>query len=73
MSISNKYNIPQETVKRMVQDGILSSKWPMYEEVYSMYKSSSAKSKSQIFLDISMKTNIPENTVKYIVSVMDKI
>lgn len=73
MSLSNKYNIPQETINKMIRDGILSSKWPTYEEVYKMYKASTARSKAQTFLDISIKLNIPENTIKFIVSYMDKI
>lgn len=73
MSISNKYNIPQDTVNQMVKDGIISSKWPRYEEVYQLYKQSSGKSKASKFLDISIKLNIPERTVKMMIETMDKI
>lgn len=73
MSISNKYNIPQDTVNQMVKDGIISSKWPRYEEVYALYKQSIGKSKASKFLDISIKLNIPERTVKMMIETMDKI
>lgn len=37
--LSNKYNIPEETVKKMIQDGVISCSWPGYEEVYNLWKS----------------------------------
>jgi hypothetical protein len=75
MSLSNKYNIPQSTVNKMVKDGVISCTWPRYEEVYDMYKSysSSGKTKTEIYYEIAERTRISEHTVKMIVLKMDKI
>lgn len=77
MSISNKYNIPEDTFKKMLKDGILSSKWPTYDEVYDMFKSIQAnnptKSKSTIYYEIAEAKKMNEFTVKQIVTRMDKI
>lgn len=75
MSLSNKYNIPQETVNKMVKDGVISCTWPMYEEIYSMYKAAlnTGKSKTAIYNDIAEKKNISESLVKQVVLKLDKI
>jgi len=71
MSISNKYNIPQETVNKMVKDGVISCSWPMYEEVYNMFLSyPQGKSKTQIYYEIAEKKGISERTVRDIISKM---
>lgn len=70
MSLAKKYNVPQETIKRMVNDGVISCSWPMYEEIYAMYQKSMAiggKSKTQIFYEIAEAKGISERTVKNIV------
>ena len=36
--LSEKFNIPQETVKSMMQNGVISCKWSGYEDVHKMYK-----------------------------------
>lgn len=38
MSLSEKYNIPKETVVKMVNDGVISCSWPSYEHIYYVYK-----------------------------------
>lgn len=70
MSLAKKYNVPQETIKRMVNDGVISCSWPMYEEIYAMYQKSMSiggKSKTQIFYEIAEAKGISERTVKNIV------
>ncbi len=67
MSLSSKYNIPQETIKNMVKDGVISCTWPMYEEIYAMYQQSMAiggKTKTEIYYEIAQEKRVSENTVK---------
>jgi len=75
MKLSNKYNIPQETVNKMVNDGVISFSWPRYEEIYEMYKKSLScgKKKYEIYYEIAIKMNCSEYTIKSIVSKLDKI
>lgn len=74
MSISNKYNIPQDTLKKMYRDGLISCKWEGYEEVYDNFKSrvGSGKSKSDIYMDIAAEKNISPRTVRLMVETMAK-
>lgn len=75
MSLSNKYNIPKETIQKMVNDGVISCSWPMYEDIYEMYQKSMAvggKSKTQIFYEIAEAKGISERTVKNIIYVVYK-
>lgn len=70
MSLSDKYNIPKETVQRMVNDGVISCSWPMYEEIYAMYKNSMSiggKTKTQIFYEIAEAKNVSKRTVEYVI------
>lgn len=75
MSLSNKYNIPQETVNKMVKDGVISCTWPAYEEIYAMYQgySHSGMTKTEIYYQIAEKKNMSESSVKQIILKMDKI
>lgn len=36
--LSNKYNIPEETVSKMIKDGVISCSWSTYDEVTAMRK-----------------------------------
>lgn len=36
--LSEKFNIPQETVKSLIKNGIISCSWEGYEEVYDLHK-----------------------------------
>lgn len=70
MSLSEKYKIPKETIKKMINDGVISCSWPMYEEIYAMYKQSMSiggKSKTQIFYEIAEAKKVSERTVKNII------
>lgn len=71
MSLAKKYNIPQEAVKRMINDGWLSCSTPSYEEIYSMYQKSMAvggKSKTQIIHDICEEKHISERMFYYVIN-----
>lgn len=75
MSLSNKYNVPQETIKKMINDGVISCSWPKYEEIYAMYTNEvkTGKTKTLIYYEIAEKKKMPETTVKSIILKMDKI
>lgn len=71
MSLSKKYNIPPETVKKMINDGWLCCSTPNYEEVYAMYKNSlslGGKSKAEIIHEICEAKHVKERTVYYIIN-----
>jgi hypothetical protein len=75
MKLSNKYNIPQEAVDKMIKDGIIGCQWPMYEEIYDLYLKAlnTGKTKTLIYYEIGEKKGIPETSVKAIILKMDKI
>lgn len=75
MKLCNKYNIPEATLTQMVKDGVISSKWPVYEEIYNLYLTmkSNGKSKEQIYLDIADLKNIKSRTVREMIEVVSKI
>ncbi len=39
MTLENKYNVPTETIKRMVKDGVISCSVSRHYEIYDLYKS----------------------------------
>jgi len=59
--LSKKYNIPVETVNRMVKDGVISCSWVGHEEVYQMWKA------GVCIGDIAFKCHMTERNVHYIV------
>jgi hypothetical protein len=65
--LSNKYNIPESTIKQMISDGVISCTWAKYEEVYSCYKSLSCSNVDKVVSTVSEKTNVPVRTVYYII------
>lgn len=36
--LSDKYNVPPDTLKKMTRDGVISCTWEGYEEVYKLWK-----------------------------------
>jgi len=71
MSLSNKYNIPQETVNKMVRDGVISCSWPAYEQIYAMYKKSMSipgAIKSRVVVELADKVGYSERQVRAIIS-----
>jgi len=75
MKLSNKYGVSQDTINQMVKDGVLSSKWPAYEEVYSMYLKlkETCRSKEEIYYIISDQKNIHKSTVRLMIETIAKI
>lgn len=71
MKLSNKYGIPQETVDRMVKDGVISCLWPRYEKIYALFKSGMTKTgaiKSHVINDIADAERISERQIREIIS-----
>lgn len=58
--LSKKYNIPCETVNKMIKDGIISCSWTVYEEVYKQWTS------GMTIGDIAFKHHMTERNVCYI-------
>jgi hypothetical protein len=70
MSISNKYNVPQETITKMIKDGLISGLSPRNIEICDMYKSMLAKggkSKAQIQRDIADIHDTSDRNIRYII------
>lgn len=74
MSLSNKYGIPQETVNQMIKDGVISCKYPRYEEVYNLFLtySGSGKTKTDIYYEMGEKLKMSSESIKKIVAQMGK-
>lgn len=76
MSLSKKYNIPIETIKKMVNDGVIACSAERYEEVFEQFKkyklADPTKSNSQIFIEMSEQMNISDASIKKIVYIMGK-
>lgn len=73
MSLSNKYNVPQDTIKKMIDDGVISCSWPRYEEIYTMYQRSMivpGAVKSKVVIEIGEKTGYSERQVR---NIIDKV
>lgn len=60
--LSEKYNIPAETVNKMIKDGVISCSWSNYEEVYQLFKKGMSTS------EISFHTRMSERNVRYILT-----
>lgn len=76
MSLAKKYDIPLETVQRMVKDGVISCSAVRYEEVYDAYKKyktvSPNKSDVQISYEIADQMNMSDTSVRKIIYLMKK-
>ena len=76
MSLSNKYNIPEETLTKMVRDGVVNTKSVTSYEVYELFKSlmnsQPGKSKSEIYYQIADIKKMNYFTVKEMVYRSDK-
>lgn len=70
MSLSKKYDIPQETVKKMINDGWITCSAPMYEKIYADFvksTSSSYKSLTAVYNEVAEKNRVSEKTVRDVV------
>jgi len=73
--LSNKYGVPEPTIKKMINDGVISCSWTKYDEVYDLYQKlkKTGVTKYKMYMDISIELNINERTVKDIILKLDKI
>lgn len=71
MSLDKKYNIPAETVSKMVQDGVISCSVVRHYELLDMFNAmkvaNPTMSNYEIFYHISEKTGNSQDNVKNIV------
>ena len=73
MSLAKKYENdwkedPEKAVKKMVNDGVISCSWPLYDEIYAMFQNSMSiggKTKTEIYYEISEKKGVSKRTVEY--------
>lgn len=70
MKLCNKYNIPQETIDKMVKDGIISCSWPRYEKIYESFKAfmRTSPSRGQAIRKVSDQENISERHIRDIIA-----
>lgn len=71
MKISNKYNIPQEAIDRMVKDGLIACQWPRYEKIYEQFEDMMRKPgaiRSHVIRDLSDKERVSERHIREIIS-----
>lgn len=70
MILSNKYNVPQETLNKMIKDGVISCAWPRYEEIYQKFKQAMKPGcvKTRIILEVSEKEGISERYLRQIIA-----
>lgn len=57
--ICKKYNISQDSFKKMVQDGVISTTYPHYEEIYACFKMNLSNSTGTE--DAVLKTSIEKS------------
>jgi predicted transcriptional regulator YheO len=69
MSLSDKYNIPQATIKAMIKDGWISCSVPQYEEIAYFYKKQieSGLSSSEAINRTAEVTSVSKRTVYRVV------
>jgi len=60
MILENRYNIPEQTVKRMINDGVIKSAWNTCDEITKM------KREGKTWDEISFKTKMSIRNAKYI-------
>lgn len=65
--LSDKYNLPPDTIKKMISNGVISCSWVGYEEVYKLYL------EGKTLLDISIATGRSTSSVFYIVQKFKKM
>lgn len=67
MSLSKKYNVPQNAINEMVKDGVISCSWPKYEEIYEDFKRTSSgtfKNITAVYIALAEKHKVSEKTVR---------
>jgi predicted DNA-binding protein YlxM (UPF0122 family) len=59
--LSEKFNVPETTIKNMIRSGVISCTWEGYEEVISLYKQGKSLS------EIAIETNRSKTSVHGII------
>lgn len=59
--LSEKYNLPPETLKKMTKDGVISCVWSGYEDVYRLWKEGKSMG------DIAIETGRSKSSVHGII------
>lgn len=62
MKLSQKYGISEETIKKMIKDGVISNSWNAYERVAELKKSGKSVD------DIMFETGYSKSTIYYIIN-----
>lgn len=62
MTLSDKYGVPNDTIKKMIKDGVISCSWNNYERVSELKKSGKSID------DIVFETGYSRRMVFYILS-----
>lgn len=66
--LASRYSVSEQTIKKMIDDGVISCTWAKYEEVYSTYKNLSGTYKGEgLAIEVSIRTHVPVRTVYDIV------
>lgn len=68
-NLSNKYNIPADKLKKLVQDGVISCSWAGWEEIYDHYKKqlSITGTRGSAVNVTAINKNVSEKTVYQII------
>lgn len=67
MSLSKKYNVPQNAINEMIKDGWITCSAPMYEKIYEDFtrsSSGSAKNITAVYIELAEKHHVSEKTVR---------
>lgn len=71
MTLENKYNVPRETLKKMVDDGVISTSVIRHYEIFDKYKRLRAECSGctvqSLIYRVSDETRVPFDLVKWIV------
>lgn len=59
--LSDKYNVPPDTLKKMTKDGVISCVWAGYEDVYKLWKEGKSMG------DIAIETGRSKSSVHGII------
>lgn len=70
MSLSKRYGIPEDAVKKMIKDGWITCSAPMYEKIYDDFVKSTScsyKSLTAVYNEVAEKNHVSEKTVRDVV------
>lgn len=69
MKLSEKYNVPEETIKAMIKDGWMNCSVAKYEEIFNVYRKErdAGISKPQAIANAAQAGKVSERAVYYII------